>query len=247
MKVDLVWFPEGAEEAAKTGNLLIVVDNFRCSSFMSTAIWLGAKAIYPTASVEEAFELARSLNAILAGEVNAVKVAGFDLGNSPTSLLSMNVKNKVIVLRTSAGTQVIDSIRKNRVHDIKLLIGCLLNAQAVAKLSEQLARGLSKNVTIICSGRGGTSFALEDYIAAGAIIHHCSSDVALTDSAQGSLMAFKGASNVCLLKILRETESAKRLFEIGAGSDFEYCSQLNKQNVVPMLFDKIIKNYVEEN
>ena len=248
LKVDIVWFPKGAEEAAKTGNLLIVVDNFRCSSFMSTALWLGAKAIHPIASVEEAFKLARSLeNSILAGEVNAVKVQGFDLGNSPTSLLSLNVKDKVIVLRTSAGTQVIDSIRKNRVHDIKVLIGCLINARTVAVLSEQLARVSSKDVTIVCSGRGGTSFALEDYVAAGAIINHCSSDVELTDSARGSLMAFKGALSDGLLKILRETESAKRLFEIGAGSDFEYCCQLNKQNVVPMLFDQVIKNYTEEN
>ena len=247
MKVNIVWFPEGAEGALKTENLLIVVDNFRCSSFVSTAMWLGAKVIHPTASVEEAFRLVRSLDAISAGEVNAIKVPGFDLGNSPTSLLSMVVKDKVIVLRTSAGTQVIDSIRKNRVHGIKVLIGCLLNAQAVAVLSEQLARDSSKNVTIICSGRGGTSFALEDYIAAGAIINHCSSDVELTDSALGSLMAFKGVLCDGILKILRETESAKRLFEIGAGSDFEYCCQLNKQNVVPMLFDQVIKNYSEEN
>jgi len=243
LKIDIVWFPEGAKNAAKTGDLLIAVDTLRSSSFITTALQLGAQAIYPIASVEEAFKLAKSLkNVILAGEVNAVKVPGFDIGNSPTALLSLSVKDKIIVLRTSAGTQVIDSLRKTEAKGVKLLIGCLLNANVLAEYSYNLAKSLSKDVTIVCSGRGGTDFALEDYVAAGAIIEQYPKGVALTDSALGSLIAFKGALNDGLFKVLKETGSAKRLFEIGAGQDVEFCSQLNKQDVVPMLFDYVIKN-----
>ncbi len=67
--------------------VVVVIDVVRATTSIVEALANGARAIYPTASTEEAVKLMSSLgrdDTLLCGERKGVKVEGFDLGNSPS-------------------------------------------------------------------------------------------------------------------------------------------------------------------
>src|SRR5690606_13773552 len=77
-------------------NIVVVVDVFRATSAMVTAFANGVKAMIPVATVEEA-KAYQDAGFLAAAERNAVKIEGFDFGNSPLSYLDASkIKDKTI-------------------------------------------------------------------------------------------------------------------------------------------------------
>ena len=77
---------------ALAGTAVAVIDVLRATSTAVAALAAGAAALRPCASPDEARALAERLRAagvpcLLCGEAGAVKVPGFDLGNSPREFL----------------------------------------------------------------------------------------------------------------------------------------------------------------
>jgi 2-phosphosulfolactate phosphatase len=249
LKVKVRWFPEGALDAAKAKDTIIVIDTLRCSSAIATALELGVNAIYPVSSVKEAFELKESGkyankygNPLLMGEVRSVKVKGFDLGNSPGELLLRNdLKGRNVLLRTSAGSQALIAISKiSKADKIKAVVGCILNALAVAKFVSKLALKEGKDISLVCCGFQAKEFALEDFLGAGAIIAQMPEHtLERSDEAVTACLAFESSVN-SLSKVLSETKSGRRLLETGQSEDIEFCSLLNKFNGVPIFDGKQI-------
>jgi 2-phosphosulfolactate phosphatase len=68
------------------GGVPVVVDVLRASSTIITALANGVAEVVPTNSKKDAFRLKKQ-GYVIAGEQYGVKLAGFDLGNSPTELL----------------------------------------------------------------------------------------------------------------------------------------------------------------
>jgi 2-phosphosulfolactate phosphatase len=69
----------------------------------------GAECIFLAADREDAELLARSRGALLAGEIDAVPIAGFDLGNSPSEASGKSVSGREIVQMTTNGTRAVFS------------------------------------------------------------------------------------------------------------------------------------------
>jgi 2-phosphosulfolactate phosphatase len=138
----------------------IVVDVLRATSTIVQAIESGYERVYCCAEVEEAFALRDSLgDAVLAGERGGNPLPGFDFGNSPLEFLAP--RTKALVLTTTNGTRAIVQAAANCEE---VLVGSLLNLQAVAAA----ARGLGKDVEIVCAGlRGG--YCEDDVYCAGRI------------------------------------------------------------------------------
>lgn len=66
----------------------------------------GAQSITLVSTVEEALRLHdRIPDSLVMGEVNGFPVGGFDLGNSPSALIRVDLKNYHLIQRTSSGTQ----------------------------------------------------------------------------------------------------------------------------------------------
>jgi 2-phosphosulfolactate phosphatase len=147
---------EGAQQA--TGNVAII-DVFRAFTSAAVALANGASQITMVGSVEEALALRQAgLGDVCMGEVGGVAPAGFDYGNSPFEISSVDFRGKSIVQRTSAGTQgIVAAAQADRLY-----AASLVTARATAKA---LARG-ARLVTLVAMGTNATERADEDELCA---------------------------------------------------------------------------------
>ncbi|MFO7697336.1 MAG: 2-phosphosulfolactate phosphatase [Anaerolineae bacterium] len=85
---------------------VVVIDVIRAFTTAAYAFAAGARDIIVVSTVEEALALRQSMpGALVMGEVNGLQPKGFDLGNSPSALIGMNLAGQRLIQRTSAGTQ----------------------------------------------------------------------------------------------------------------------------------------------
>ena len=156
-QIDMLHLIEGAKQAK---GLTVIIDVFRAFSLECYLYDMGVKEIRPVGTIEEAFRRREDLNdAVLVGERHGKKCEGFDYGNSPSSIQVENVRDKIIIHTTSAGTQGI--VNANGASEI--ITGSLVNAKAVA---EYIMRQQPQTVSLVCMGNGGVRPAAEDELCA---------------------------------------------------------------------------------
>ena len=156
-QINILHLIEGAKQAK---GLTVIIDVFRAFSLECYLYDMGAEDIRPVGTIEEAFRLREELgNSVLIGERHGKKCEGFDYGNSPSSMQSENVKGKIVIHTTSAGTQGI--VNANGASDI--ITGSLVNAKAVA---EYILKRQPQIVSLVCMGNGGVRPAAEDELCA---------------------------------------------------------------------------------
>lgn len=127
MQIQQLDFVDGAKKA--TG-IAVIIDVFRAFTTACFCFAGKAKAVYPVGEVEQAFALASKLdNTLLIGERNGKKLPGFDMGNSPSEVISTELKDKNVIHTTHAGTQGLVNAHQ---ADI-VLTGALVNARATAE------------------------------------------------------------------------------------------------------------------
>lgn len=94
---------EGAQRATGT---VAVIDVFRAFTTAAVVLANGASRILIVSGVEEALALRDAgIVDICIGEVGGKAPPGFDYGNSPFEVSSVDFSGKTIIQRTSAGTQ----------------------------------------------------------------------------------------------------------------------------------------------
>src|ERR671937_2498559 len=85
----------------------IVVDVLRATSTIAQALAAGYHRVLCCAEIEEARALAEAQgNAVLGGERKAVRIAGFDFGNSPIEYAGPPAA-ETLVLTTTNGTRLL--------------------------------------------------------------------------------------------------------------------------------------------
>ena len=118
---------DGAREA--TG-LTVVIDVFRAFSVACYAFANGAEKMLLVADLEKAFDLKkRDPHSVLLGERRGKKVDGFDFGNSPTEIESVDFSGKTIVHTTTNGTAGV--VAAGRAEEV--VTGSFANASAVCR------------------------------------------------------------------------------------------------------------------
>lgn len=89
-------------------DLLVAIDVLRAFTTASYLFSLGVEEIILVSQVQEAFKLREEMpECLICGEVDGIKVPGFDFGNSPSEIITKKVYGKRIIQRTSAGTQAV--------------------------------------------------------------------------------------------------------------------------------------------
>ena len=85
---------------------VVVIDVIRAFTTAAFAFAAGAQDITLVGTVHDAFALRqRAPGALIMGEVNSLPVKGFDLGNSPSAFIGLDLTGRRLIQRTSAGTQ----------------------------------------------------------------------------------------------------------------------------------------------
>lgn len=122
-------------EAAR--GVVVVIDVLRAFTVSAYALAGGARELLLVRGVEEARTLRDGAHpdALLAGEVGGRLIPGFDLNNSPARMQSTDVRDRLIIQRTGAGTQGAVNAR----HASRLLVASLVNARATATYAAHLA------------------------------------------------------------------------------------------------------------
>lgn len=159
MNIHRVDLPNAGEEL----DTVVVIDVIRAFTTTAFAFEAGAKSIILIASVEEAFSLKNQYpDALLMGELDGYPIEGFDYGNSPSAMLEKDISGKLLIHRTSAGTQ---GAAKSSAANAIYATG-LCNARATAmKIREALPESLTFVVTgIFDGGWGEEDIACADYI-----------------------------------------------------------------------------------
>ncbi len=161
MKFD--YFP--LADADKAKGAVVVIDVLRAFTTAAYAFDAGVEKIYPVSGVDEAVRLKEDLeNAFVMGEDDGYKPETFDFSNSPGEILSVGGLGKILVQRTSAGTQGLTRAVQPEI----LLATSFVVAGATARyLEARQPEQVSFIVTGIYKGRDGEEDrACGDYIEA---------------------------------------------------------------------------------
>jgi 2-phosphosulfolactate phosphatase len=218
--VDVVFTPDEAG-AAPTG---VVIDVIRATSTICQALASGYGRVFCAAEVDEARTLRDALGVgVLGGERNAVRIPGFDLGNSPREYLEPVADT--LVLSTTNGTRaVVAAARRCE----RVFIASLLNLAAVV----DAARVAGDDVVVVCAGVQGT-LALDDAFVAGRIVELLAWE--RTDAAVAAARlaeTWSGAEEA-----FRASKSGRNLMENAPEleEDIVFCARESVLEVVPRL------------
>ncbi|HEV3342699.1 MAG TPA: 2-phosphosulfolactate phosphatase [Pirellulales bacterium] len=220
--------------------VVVVIDVLRATTVIVHALAAGARQVIPCLEVEDALQAAAHLpkgEAVLGGERGGLKIAGFDLGNSPDEFTPESVGGKTLVFTTTNGTRAMMACRQAR----RVFTGAFVNASAVV---ETLAG--EDNVHLLCAGTRG-EITREDVLCAGLLAEQLSraqsSDLQVNDQlliARDAWRAFlvcEESANLStgLAVTLRSTQGGRNLIRLGLAHDIEVASHIDRFPLVPQL------------
>lgn len=215
-------------------SVTIVIDVLRASNTIITALSKGAASIIPVSEINRAWEIKKdNPHYLLGGERNAVKINGFDFGNSPLEYTADKISNKTIIFTTANGTRALEKVH---VAD-KVFVGSFLNAKYIANEVVKY----KKNLSIVCAGTLANP-SLEDSLAAGKIIAELLKHIPLTlnDFASLCLGAYQNNKDD-LFKLISTSTNGKRLIQLGKPEDIRYCTLEDSVSILPMYDNKKIR------
>ena len=218
--MDVVFTPDEAG-AAPTG---LVIDVIRATSTICQALAAGYERVYCTAEVDEARALRGRLGeGVLGGERDAVRIPGFDLGNSPREYVEP--QSSTLVLSTTNGTRAVVTAaqRCERVY-----IASLLNLAAVV----EAVRSHGADVLVVCAGVQGRP-SLDDTYVAGRIVELLGWERTDAAEAAARLVATWGGAE----EALRASKSGRNLMENAPElePDISFCARESVLDVAPHL------------
>lgn len=123
----------GVEGAAGAEGAVVVIDVFRAFSVSAYALAGGACACRLVREVGQARDLAARLpGAVISAEVDGLPVEGIEISNSPTQIRQTDLAGRVLVQRSSAGTQAMAAATRADQRFAASLVVAAATARALA-------------------------------------------------------------------------------------------------------------------
>ena len=212
MQIDVLDHVAGARDAR---GIAVVIDVFRAFTVAPHAFDAGAVRVLPVGEVEEARELGRRIpGAVLAGERNARRLPGFDAGNSPTEIRALDLRGKVLVHTTHAGTQGLVNARDAD----EVLTGAFVNLSAVGRY---LAARAPRRVSLVRMGHEARERCAEDDLYAECLRRVLQGEPAPLGEVRDRL---------------RDAPAARKFFDPACDwaplADFDYCTEVDRFDFV---------------
>lgn len=211
-----------------SNSVVVIIDVFRATSTIASALYNGAKCVIPVDSVPKAIEISKNIDGIAAGERDGKIADGLVHGNSPLEYSRDFIENKTLVLTTTNGTRLLHMALEKGADTI--ISGAFVNLSSVCDflIAEK------KNVVLGCAG-WKDRFNLEDTLFAGAVINrikdhftiHCDS------SLMAEVMFEKHKDN--MHEFAPQLTHYHRLVErFGLIEDIRFCLTNDLANVLPV-------------
>jgi len=210
-----------------SNSVVVIIDVFRATSTIASALHNGAKCVIPVDSVPKAIEISRSIDGIAAGERDGKIAEGLEHGNSPLEYTREFVEGRNLVLTTTNGTRLLHMALERGAETI--ISGSFPNLSAVA---DYLA-SKGKNVVLGCAG-WKDRFNLEDTLFAGAVINRVKKyfEIHCDSSLMAEQMFSKHKNNP--LDFAPKLTHYHRLVErFGLIEDIRFCLTADNANVLP--------------
>lgn len=232
MKIEVALVPKLLREPRS--HAVGVVDVLRATTSLVAMHENGLLRSIISENIQQARQLSRANFSLLCGEIRSVPPAGFDYGNSPAELAGLSFKGKSAVMMTTNGTRAITAATAAPY----VAVGALTNRMALARHLLGVADRRGLDVAIVCAGtERGANFALEDTIAAGAIVEAArEADPALhlADSAWAALHLwcwYRGDA----MRAFRQSRHGRSLLDLGFERDLRFAARVDVSEVVPIL------------
>lgn len=206
----------GIEGARQAKGITVIIDIFRAATVSAFLLGKNVKEIIPVSTKEEAFEYKRkNPSYVLIGEEMGYKIKGFDYGNSPYEISkAKNLREKVIIHRSSMGTQGIVSAKQSE----EIIFGSFVSASAIVNY---LTNHRNQEASIVALDRPGT----EDDVFADYLI--------------GELTNKRRKNIKDVVKYLKPLPRASRFFDPKLPEfpkeDFYLCLDIDRFNFFPLV------------
>lgn len=175
-------------------SVVVIIDVFRATSTIASALYNGATCVIPVDSVAQAIGISAKTGGIAAGERDGKLAEGLQYGNSPLEYTREFIAGKTLVLTTTNGTRLLHMALAKGADMV--ISGSFPNLSAVCDFLIREKR----NVVLACAG-WKDRFNLEDTLFAGAVISrvkehfsiHCDSSLmaeSMYENTKGDLLAF---------------------------------------------------------
>ncbi len=216
---------------------VIVVDIFRASTTMVTALAHGAVGILPVMTTDEARSMGQKYGCLIAAERNVKRCDFAQLGNDPAEYTREWVGGKRIVFTTTNGTKSIRIALEHRAKEI--LVGAFIN------LPDTLAYLKNQKITEVMVLAAGwqNQVSLEDTLYAGALVEMLMTDhsgMAANDAARMArdLWTAQAADEIRRLEYLKQSEHYTRLVSNDLADAVPYCLQIGTVGGILKLYEE---------
>jgi len=216
--------------------IVVIIDVFRATSTIASALKNGAMAVIPVDTVPKAISISEQIGGIAAGERDGKIADGLTHGNSPLEYSPEFIGGKNLVLTTTNGTRLLYMALENGADTI--ITGSFPNLSAVCDYLLQQ----NKNVVLGCAG-WKDRYNIEDTLFAGAVISrvkeaftiHCDSSVTaslLYEQQKDRLLEFAPSL----------THYHRLVDRFGLIEDIRFCLTPDVANVLPVYSEgKLLK------
>ena len=211
--------------------VVVIIDVFRATSTIATALYNGAARVIPVLGVEECIAIgAKTANSITAGERDGKVIEGLQHGNSPAEYPRAFIEGKTLVITTTNGTKLLHSALDKGCAGV--VTGSFVNLSSVC----DYLIASNKNVVLGCSA-WKDRFNLEDSLFAGAVVSRIKQHFTIHDDASLIVEDMYNLHRNDLFKFVRKTTHWHRLSAYGLEKDLEYCVTEDVANVMPVYRD----------
>lgn len=147
----------GIAGAQQARGAVVVIDVLRSFTVCAYALAGGARESRLVKTVREARDLAAKVSgAVISAEEDAMPVEGIPISNSPTLIREVDLKGRVLIQRSTAGTQVAAAVQSDDIFAASLVV-------ARATVQACLLRK-PETITLLCSADHPEDHACATYM-----------------------------------------------------------------------------------
>jgi 2-phosphosulfolactate phosphatase len=217
-------------------SIVVIIDVLRATSTIATALYNGASAVIPVATVPRCIELGHEVGGITAGERDGKVAEGLEHGNSPFEYPPDFIGGKTLVLTTTNGTKLLHMALDNGANEI--ITGSFPNLSAVC---EHLVEK-KMNVILGCAA-WKDRVNIEDTLFAGAVIDRVKDhfDIRCDSSRIAYNLYLSARPDLYEFMKANDASHYHRLTGFGLEKDIRYCLAEDGANVLPrFVADRLI-------